>query len=71
MKKEKNILLIGPKLKLWESQLDIKDSILNWIEYTSSKIHNWASDKRWKDRDQTKWIKGYKEWKKSTEKGHN
>ena len=50
---------------------NLKDSILNWIEYTSSKIHNWASDKRWKDRDQTKWIKGYKEWKKSTEKGHN
>jgi len=64
MKKEKNILLIGPKLKLWASQLGIKDSILNWIEKTSGQIHNWAWDKRWKERDPDEWIRGYREWKK-------
>jgi len=64
MKKEKNILLIGQKLRLWESQLNIKDSILNWIERTSGKIHNWAWDKRFKYRDPDEWIKGYREWKK-------
>jgi len=65
MKKERNILLIGPKLKLWASQLDIKDSILNWIEKISGRIYNWAWDKRWKERDHDEWIKGYKEWKKN------
>ena len=64
MKKEKNILLIGQKLKLWASQLNIKDSILNWIEKTSGRIHNWAWDERFKYRDPDEWIKGYKEWKK-------
>ena len=65
MKKEKNILLIGQKLRLWESQLNIKDSILNWIERTSGKIHNWAWDKRFKERDPETWVKGYREWKKT------
>ena len=45
-------------------QLDIKDSILNWIERVSGRIHNWAWDKRFKYRDPDEWIKGYKEWKK-------
>ena len=61
MKKERNILLIKPST-LWEN---IKDSILNWIEKTSGRIHNWAWDKRWKERDTEEWIKGYKEWKKN------
>jgi hypothetical protein len=65
MKKERNILLIGQKLKLWASQLDIKDSIFNWIEQVSGRIHNWAWDKRWKERDTEEWIKGYREWKKT------
>jgi hypothetical protein len=64
MKKEKNILLIGPKLKLWALQLDIKDSILNWIEKTSGLIYNWAWDQRWNKSNRDEWIKGYKEWKK-------
>ena len=42
----------------------IKDSILNWIEKTSGRIHNWACDKRFKYRDPDEWIRGYKEWKK-------
>ena len=61
MKKERNILLIKPST-LWEN---IKDSILNWIEKTSGRIHNWAWDKRWKERDTEKWTKGYREWKKT------
>ena len=64
MKKERNILLIGQKRKLWELQRDIKDSLLNWIEKTSGRIYNWAWDKRWNKRNQKEWIKGYKEWKK-------
>ena len=65
MKKEKNILLIGQKLKLWALQLDTKDSILSLIERVSGKIHNWAWDKRWKERDSEEWIRGYREWKKT------
>jgi len=61
MKKERNILLIKPST-LWEN---IKDSILNWIEKTSGRIHNWAWEKRWKERDTEKWTKGYREWKKT------
>jgi hypothetical protein len=64
MKKERNILLIGQKLKLWASQLNIKDLILNWIERISGRLHNWAWDKRWKKRDSDEWIKGYREFKK-------
>ena len=44
--------------------MDIKDSILNWIEKTSGQIYNWAWDKRWKERDHYEWIKGYRKWKK-------
>jgi hypothetical protein len=65
MKKERNILLIGQKLKLWVLQLNIKDSILNWIEKTSGRIHSWAWDKRWKERNSEKWMKEYREWKKT------
>ena len=61
MKKERNILLIKPST-LWEN---IKDSILNWIEKTSGRIHNWAWEKRWKERDTEKSTKGYREWKKT------
>jgi len=57
-------LLIGQKLKLWASPLDIKDSILAFIEKWSSRINCWAWDQRWKYRDHHAWIKGYKEWKK-------
>ena len=65
MKKERNILLIGQKRKLWELQRNTRDSILNWIEKTSGKIYNWAWDQRWNKRDRDEWIKGYKEWKKT------
>ena len=65
MKKERNILLTGQKLKLWASQLDIKDWILQIIERGSIRLHCWAWDKRWKDRDHDEWVKGYKEWKKN------
>jgi len=44
---------------------NIKDSVLNWIEKTSGKIHNWAWAKRWEHRDEDEWIKGYREWKKT------
>jgi hypothetical protein len=44
---------------------NLKDSILNWIELTSGKIHNWAWDQRWNKRNRDEWIKGYKEWKKT------
>ena len=64
MKKERNILLIMQKRKLWELQRDIKDSILNWIEKISGQIYNWAWDKRWKERDSNEWIKEYREWKR-------
>ena len=47
-----------------EELKNLKDSILNWIEKTSGRIYNWAWDKRWKERDQNEWIKGYREWKK-------
>ena len=39
------------------------DNILAWIERTSSKVHGWAWDKRWKSRDPNEWIKGYNKWK--------
>ena len=39
------------------------DKILAWIEIKSSKINNWAWDKRWKSRDPNEWVKGYKKWK--------
>ena len=40
------------------------DCILHWIERTAGRVHNWAWDKRWKYRDQSKWLKDYREWKK-------
>ena len=45
--------------------MDIKDSILNWIERISGRIHNWAWNQRWKERDPDEWIKGYRKWKKT------
>ena len=61
MKKERNIFM-----KKQSNHLkNLKDSILNWLELTSGKIHNWAWDKRWKERDTKEWIKGYREWKKT------
>ena len=42
----------------------LKDNILRFIEVKSGRIHNWAWDKRWKERDPKEWIKGYREWKK-------
>jgi hypothetical protein len=39
-----------------------RNRILAWIETTSSRINGWAWDKRWKERDQQEWIKGYKKW---------
>ena len=43
---------------------NIKDNLLRFIEMYSGKLHNWAWDKRWKERDHDEWIKGYREWKK-------
>ena len=40
------------------------DKILELIERYAGKLHNRAWDKRWKERDPNKWIKGYREWKK-------
>ena len=61
MKKERNIFM-----KKQSNHLkNLKDSILNWIEVISGRIHNWAWDKRWKERDPEEWIKGYREWKKT------
>jgi len=61
MKKERNIFM----KKQSDHLKNLKDSILNWIEKTSGRIHNWAWDKRWKERDTEEWIKGYREWKKT------
>ena len=49
-------------LQNWER---IKDNILRFIEVKSGRIHNWAWDKRWNERDSKEWMKGYREWKKS------
>ena len=43
---------------------NLKDNILRFIEVKSGRIHNWAWDKRWKERDSEEWTKGYREWKK-------
>jgi len=40
------------------------DYLLQLIEHWSGRLHNWAWDKRWKERDPNEWIKGYREWKK-------
>ena len=45
----------------------LTDLFLSTIETYSSKLNNWAWDKRWKERKpitQKQWEKGYKEWKK-------
>ena len=44
---------------------NFKDNILRFIEVKSGQLHNWAWDKRFKERDPTEWIKGYREWKKT------
>jgi len=49
-------------LQNWER---IKDNTLRFIEVKAGQIHNWAWDKRWKERDSKEWMKGYREWKKS------
>ena len=61
MKKERNIFMN----KHTKHLNDLKDSVLNWIEKTSGQIHNWAWNKRWKERDPKEWVKGYREWKKT------
>ena len=40
------------------------DTIYRLKEDYAGKLSNWAWDKRWKYRDQEKWLKGYREWKK-------
>jgi len=42
----------------------MKDNLLRFIEVWSGRIHNWAWDKRFKERTTDEWIKGYREWKK-------
>ena len=42
----------------------MKDNLLRFIEVWSGRLHNWAWDKRWKERNHDEWIKGYREWKK-------
>jgi len=44
---------------------NLKDNILRFIEIKSGALHNWAWDKRWKERDPDQWVKGYREWKKT------
>jgi len=44
----------------------LKDLSLNWIEKTSGRIHNWAWDKRWKERNSEKWIKDIENGKKQS-----
>ena len=43
----------------------MRDKLLAWIERISGRINNWAWDKRFKERDPSEWIKGYREWKKT------
>ena len=43
----------------------LTDPFLSIIETYSGKIHSWAWDKRWKERDPDEWVKGYREWKKT------
>ena len=42
----------------------MKDNVLRFIEIWCGRLHNWAWDKRWKERDHDEWKKGYREWKK-------
>jgi len=41
----------------------LKDWILQIIERWSGKLHNWAWDKRWKERDPKEWVGEYRKWK--------
>ena len=34
----------------------MRDRILAFIERTASRIHSWAWDKRWKERDPNEWT---------------
>ena len=43
---------------------NFKDHVLRLIEVKAGQIHNWAWDKRWKQRDSDEWVKGHREWKK-------
>ena len=61
MKKEKNIFM----KKLSDLLKKIKDLMLNWIERWAGKLHNWAWDKRWKERDHEEWLQGYRKWKQT------
>jgi len=54
----------------WWSSEKIKkektmDRIYRLIEVYAGRLSSWAWDKRWKYRDHHKWLKGYREWKKS------
>ena len=40
------------------------ETIYRLIEVYAGRLYNWAWNKRWKNRDHHKWIKGYREWKK-------
>ena len=44
---------------------NLKDNILRFIEIKSGQLHNWAWNKRWKEKDPEEWIKGYRKWKKT------
>ena len=55
MKKERNILLIGQKLKRWELPLNIKDYILGILETYGGKISCWAWNKRWSKRNDVRY----------------
>mgnify|MGYP003134914129 CR=1 FL=1 len=61
MKKERNMFMIKPSKYL----NNLKENCLGWIELTSGRIHNWAWNKRWKERDPQAWVKGYRAWKKT------
>ena len=61
---------ILPENKIFESEslkyeINIPDWLIENIDNyeKSSKINNWAWDKRWKSRDPNEWVKGYKKWK--------
>ena len=42
----------------------MKDNLLAWIERVSGRIHNWAWNERFKERDSETWIEGYNKHKK-------
>ena len=63
--KGKKYIVDWPKRKHLELLRNIRDSILNRIEIVSGRIHNWAWNQRWKERDPEEWVRGYREWKKT------